>query len=368
MVINILSTHRFHLLDLARELSSQGNDVRYYSYVPTRRCAEFGIDPAICSNFLWLVWPFFLLEKIWLESYKEHLLRVRNHLIDWYVAHTMRRCEVCIGLGYVYQQSLVEAKHKWKALTILEWGSLHIVEQLRGFGRLNDYPRWKLRWEENGYNVSDYISVASLLSADTFLQHGIPSSRLYVNPYGVDLSQFHPTVRRGNYDLLYVGGWRKEKGCDLLTALCQQYKYRLLHVGAIVNLPFPDDPGMKHIDSVDQNQLSDYYQQARVFVFPSRADGFGMVLIQAVACGLPIVCSQNTGIRDLRKAITSQQWMIEMEDLSVESLHQGIEAALALSSTQTGLRDYAGQDIHNLTWQAYGQRYNQWLQSVLPSK
>ena len=36
MKINIASTHRFHLLDLARELERQGHDVKFYSYVPTK--------------------------------------------------------------------------------------------------------------------------------------------------------------------------------------------------------------------------------------------------------------------------------------------------------------------------------------------
>lgn len=44
MKINIASTHRFHLLDLARELERQGHDVKFYSYVPTQRCTQFGLN------------------------------------------------------------------------------------------------------------------------------------------------------------------------------------------------------------------------------------------------------------------------------------------------------------------------------------
>lgn len=44
MKINIASTHRFHLLDLARELEKQGHDVKFYSYVPQKRCIQFGLN------------------------------------------------------------------------------------------------------------------------------------------------------------------------------------------------------------------------------------------------------------------------------------------------------------------------------------
>lgn len=43
MKINIASTHRFHLLDLARELEKQGHDVKFYSYVPQKDVSNLGL-------------------------------------------------------------------------------------------------------------------------------------------------------------------------------------------------------------------------------------------------------------------------------------------------------------------------------------
>ena len=43
MKITIAASHRFHLLDLARELASLGHEVRFYSYVPTKRAMKFGL-------------------------------------------------------------------------------------------------------------------------------------------------------------------------------------------------------------------------------------------------------------------------------------------------------------------------------------
>ena len=110
--VNIAASHRFHLLDLARELDKQGFDVRFYSYVPTKRCAEFGINPHFCCSLLWLVWPFFILCKIMPNHYSSEIIRFRNYLMDWYLSRAMRKCDVFIGLGSVYLCSFKVAKKK----------------------------------------------------------------------------------------------------------------------------------------------------------------------------------------------------------------------------------------------------------------
>lgn len=355
MKINVLSTHRFHLLDLARELSSQGHDVLFYSYVPKNRCAEFGIDKERCKSLLWLVWPFFVLERFLPHRFHERVVWYRNALMDWFLSVTMRHCDVCIGIGTVYVRAFEQAKTQG-AVTILEWGSKHIVEQQKMFGTLESYPKRVLARELLQYQLCDYISIPTTHVRDSFVRQGVPVSKLWVNPYGVDLTQFYPKDVAKEYDLIYVGGWRYEKGCDLLIDLCKQYGYSLLHVGSLVNMDFPQLPNVHHHDSVHQNLLVDYYAKARVFVLPSRSEGLAMVQAQALACGLPVVCSKETGGRDL------QQYgcpIIEIERLTIESLHDSVTQAL--HGTQDKVENNA---IEYLKWKSYGTRYSDNLRII----
>jgi len=363
VLINILASHRFHLLDLARELSRLGHDVRFYSYVPAKRCAEFGLEKDICVSFLWLVWPFFALLKLVPKNWQEKLIWYRNLLIDWYVAKTMRQCDICIGIGTVYIKAF-EAAKKNGATTILEWGSKHIIEQRKQFGNIEDYSSNFLARELNQYEICDYISIPSNHAKDSFLKQEVPSKKVIVNPYGVDLFQFHPTSCSKEFDLIYVGGWRYEKGCDLLIQLCQKYGYKLLHVGSLVNLEFPELSNMKHHEPVDQKDLVDYYAKARVFVLPSRSEGLALVQAQAIVCGLPVVCSKETGGSDLRDLLHDKKWIIEMEDLSVEALLDSVDKAMDLAYKQTGIRNYAGENLNKLSWNAYGTRYKENLSRI----
>lgn len=362
MRINIASTHRFHLLDLSRELSKQGHDVAFYSFVPKKRCVSFGLSGKCCHSFTWLIIPFLLLSKLFPNS--RRINKYWNLVMDYYMAMTMRPCDVYIALGSVYVKSLETAKKKYGAKVIVEWGSKHIVEQLKMFGKYESYPKYFLNRELTQYEKADYISISTDHVKESFVKHGVDEGKLFVNPYGVALSQFYPTTLSGDYDIIYVGGWRFEKGSNYLVEVCQKYGYRLLHVGSIVNLKFPEGDHFTHINAVDQKELVKYYAKAKVFAIPSLSEGLAMVQAQAIACGLPVVCSKNTGGRDLKDYVDNPEYIIEMKDYSIESLHNCIEQAISLASKQKGQRNYAGNISGNLSWEAYGKRYSKFLDSI----
>ena len=69
-------------------------------------------------------------------------------------------------------------------------------------------------------------------------------------------------------------------------------------LGAILVFP-TDDPRFVHIDPVPQTELARFYAEADAFVLASREDGFGVVLAQALASGLPVICTDRTGGADL---------------------------------------------------------------------
>jgi glycosyltransferase involved in cell wall biosynthesis len=361
MVINIAASHRFHLLDLARELESLGHDVRFYSYVPTKRAMSFGLKNECSYSFLGLVLPLLLLIK--LSKRSEWSVKLINWTMDFYVSNFMKSCDVFIGLGTVYKDSFVSAKKKFNATTILEWGSKHIEEQQR---ILSEIPGFKVqdsyftKRSLEGYANSDFIAIASDHVKKSFIDKGICEKKLLQNPYGVDLSMFSATKLDGqnNYDVIMVGGWSYRKGCDLLIEFFKTSNLTFVHVGPIIDLEFPKMSNMTHFGFVDQSELIHFYKKAKVFVLPSREEGLAMVQSQAVICGLPIVCSKDSGGRDLRSFLIDKKWIIEMNSFSVIELSYSINKALDLAQTQTDLRNYSDNVINSLTWKAYGKRYD----------
>lgn len=104
---------------------------------------------------------------------------------------------------------------------------------------------------------------------------------------------------------------------------------------------------------------------------PSRQDGFGLVLFQAMICGLPLVYSHYTGGPDLKKLVNDHEFLFEMPEYTVESLSETLLKALKKAEQQPRncVRSYLTEDaVSNISWQAYGQRYNEFLLKVTTNK
>lgn len=363
MKINIAASHRFHLLDLARELVHQGYDVRFYSYVPNKRCQKFGLGKEYCYSLLWLAMPFIALHKIFPKV--DYLIRFRNSIMDFYLSHFMRKCDIFIALGTVYKQSFVAAK-KHGSITIMEWGSKHIDEQQKILAKIHAHlnKEYYNKRSRDAYELVDYISVASQHVVDSFLLHDYPIEKLFKNPYGVDLSMFssRPDVNK-EYDFIMVGGWSYRKGCDLIVEAIRKTRYTLLHVGSLVDVPFPEEERFTHIDSVAQSKLIEFYAQAKVFVLPSREEGLAMVQVQAIACNLPLIGSKNSGAKDLKEMVKYPEYVTVLNEYTVDALIKAMDEAMA-SYSSFGDKIYAGTAIENLTWEAYGRRYAEFLDRI----
>ncbi|HEY7862758.1 MAG TPA: glycosyltransferase family 4 protein, partial [Thermoanaerobaculia bacterium] len=59
------------------------------------------------------------------------------------------------------------------------------------------------------------------------------------------------------------------------------------------------DRRVAHLPAVPYEEMPDYYRAADVFFFPTRREGFGIVVAEAMACGLPVVTTRARGVREV---------------------------------------------------------------------
>jgi phosphatidylinositol alpha 1,6-mannosyltransferase len=130
----------------------------------------------------------------------------------------------------------------------------------------------------------------------------------YFLPHGVDTDFYYPTRRHPRIDSFcigYVGRLTPEKSVRLFAELEQrlldagQRNFRLVLIGEgserewlRKNLQSAELPGILRGDV-----LAEAFANMDVFVFPSRTDTFGLVLLEAMASGVPVVVSPETGAR-----------------------------------------------------------------------
>jgi len=373
MRINIASSGRFHVCDLAKELIENGHEVRFYSYVPSKRLMKFGLPKESSYSLFFLMLPVLFLVKLtrraeWVTKLEWFIL---DHLVAWY----MKPCDIFIAMSSIYIYSFKYVKKKYNCITILERGSNHTLEIKEIFEKSPNNVKMKnnfalnssyvVKRELESYKMVDYIALASNHVKTDFIRRGVPENKLFVNPYGVNLSMFNSTRLEDNeiFDILMVGNWCWRKGCDILIEACKSLNLKVLHVGSITDVNFPKSQNFIDIGTIDQSELVKYYKKAKVFVLPSREDGFGMVLTQAAVCGLPIVCSKNTGGAMIKALLTNDKWISIMDETNKESLIKSIKQALLMANEQKGVRDYASNIIGQLSWQSYGNRYDEFLKN-----
>lgn len=367
--VNILSPGRFHVCDLARELDKNGFDVKFYSFVPTKRAIKFGLPKHCSASLFYLMIPFLIIQKKLFKK-KRWANILSTKVQDFLTGILMRKCDILIAMSGSFVYAVKRGKQQG-SIIILERGSKHILEQRRVLESIPNLkgtkpvPNINVQRELKGYELADYIAIASQHVMDSFKPHNYPQEKLFKNPYGVDLSMFSPLPHiEKKYDFIMVGGWGYRKGCDLIIEAIRKTNYTFLHVGGIVDLDFPQEERFAHVDAVDQSQLINYYNQAKISILPSREEGLAMVQAQAVACNLPLIGSKDSGAEDLKQMVEDPKYITIINDYTPEALIQAMNEAM---TNYPSLKDkiYAGTAIENLTWEAYGKRYADFLHSII---
>ena len=371
LCVGIATSGRFHLLDLARELDALGMDVRFYSYVSRERGDRFGL-PARCHvALLPFLFPLVAMGRLFPRLLPRASERLMCWALDTLVILRMRRCNVFICMSGIYLQAPRFAKWRYGAKVLLHRGSQHILAQDQILSRLPQARRptqFMIRRELSGYELADLIVIPSDHVAQSFVAWPDLACKLFQSGYGVDLSQFPLRIGPLPADLtiLYVGHWSYRKGVDVLFRAIQPLdSVHLIHVGTLSDVPFPDDPRFVHHEPVPQWKLKDFYQSAHVFALPSREDGFGLVLSQALASGLRIVCTNRTGGPDLVGLHSVARLIRIVPPEDVDALRRALTEALDDATGKTGVPPITEAERQVLSWKAHAQQHLQIIRDML---
>lgn len=173
---------------------------------------------------------------------------------------------------------------------------------------------------------ANLLTTVSEYSKGSIHRHlGIPGNSIHVIPHGVQPGYFAPCDKSVAADgifrkygvqnfILCVSRLEPRKNQDLLLRAytdlqLQQQGYALVFIGhRSLAVPAFDEllqqapPEIRQsvhwLDKVPDEDLASFYRAAAVFVYPSKAEGFGMPALEAAACRTPVLCSSATALAD----------------------------------------------------------------------
>lgn len=249
-------------------------------------------------------------------------------------------------------------------VTVHDFTPLHMPALLHG-QPLNHW--WYTRQRVWARRAARLICVSRATCEEAVRVLGVPSARCAVVYEGVDRALFHPEPgpRSEPPTILFVGGDYPNKNRGAVVAafarLCRvnALPHHLVLVGpdartdAALAEEFPglDLSRVQRLPSVEDAALAQLYRQADLFVFPSRDEGFGLPVLEAMASGTPVITST---VSSLPEVAGEAALLVDPDD--VDGLAAAMERVLCDRSLWETLQQKGLRRAAQFTWQAAAER------------
>ena len=222
-------------------------------------------------------------------------------------------------------------------------------------------------------NVGLFITPSKYQLQQAMVQGVIGQKKAAVVPLGVDHSEFCPTAEEEPF-ALYVGRIHPHKSVELAMMSMKNMNsdYSLLVAGDV------DEGNVQYVERLvslaEKLKISDRFelilhpserrivrlmQSCSVFLFPSTIDTFGLVVLEAMACGKPVVACRRGGVPEV---VGDAGFLLEP---TVEEWHKTIARLMSDSSLRQKMGKKALERSHMFSWRSTAQRLVSSLATVV---
>jgi len=308
-------------------------------------------------------------------------MKLRNLIFSKSIARRLERMESGIYVGFAGSSLYSLRRAETLGLTtVVERSSSHIRTQLsilseeyRRHG-MDDAPvvsaakKDHLWPEETEYAEADYIVTPSEFSYQSFVEQGFSEERVMHIPFGVDTEQFSPQRSTGPFRVLYAGDVSYRKGIPYLLEAWEQLSLDNAELIVAGNIDediqdfiedYRSNDSIRFLGWVDD--IHEWYKKSSVFALPSLEEGSAYVTYEAMAAGLPLIATFNSG------------WVGEDREQGIEvPIRDADEIAAAIKSLYEDetRRRAMGESARRLmeteyTWEDYGRRVHERYQEMI---
>jgi glycosyltransferase involved in cell wall biosynthesis len=291
---------------------------RYFSNINEDKIKHFPVL-GILMNF---IKPEYLSVKFPYKWYDKWVAKLLNN-IDF---------DMLIGYENATLYSFKSAKLRGKT-TILDLAGVHHNYQNpvltdAGVYKNQDELLYISKKKNEALAFTDYIITLSSFAEKTVIDSGFPADRIYKTYLGINQTVFTPkqhynleqneqNTEGGNFplsttenkkkclELYFVGTLSYRKGLPFMMQLLnvlieRKLNVRLTLIGPVDDFPIPElnAPYFRYFPFLNHAELVKMHHDLDLFIFPSNIDSWAQVVIEAMACGSPVLVSENTGAKD----------------------------------------------------------------------
>lgn len=300
---------------------------------------------------VWLRYPIRAFEKI---SGKTFSRRTMEKLFDFFAQYRLGHTDIVLCHGGYFLPKTARTAHAKGSVTIDIAVSAHLSEnavlEKKELSHLG-FPAYEGVYMqlERAYHASerfDYLIALSEYARHTYIDAGYPEERVFVAYPDIDTRRFAPNERAEKKDVpfrvLYLAHTQPLKGLHYLLDAWESldlHGAELVIVGGFSEMP--EELKQHYMDRIQSgthitwtpgtHTPERFYQDATVLVFPSLTEGFSRVMLEAMACGIPVITTENargivedgkTGyvvpIRDAQAIKEKIQYLYDHRELAAE--------------------------------------------------
>lgn len=340
--------------------------IRYYKVPIVTR-------PSILGGITFLVFSTIILAVL-------SLLRKRDfdiiHSTDYVFSADVITSHFCEREGLRLEKAnIIEIPHKslsqkLKALDHRTYRRLQTFVEGLAFGRNSSKAR---------------IVVSPSMKREFVRHYGDAAKNIIVIPNGVDLQKFNPANRilcrdsvrqrhgisSGDFTLMFAGSYWERKGLRYIIealSLVPRPDVKLLIVGSGDEKYYGQLAEIKRVREritfvPHSSNLWEYYAASDVFVFPTIYEPFGLVIIEAMASGLPVITSRSAGIADFMADGVDGLLLSDPSDIN--DLAAKIELLFSNAELRKTMGERARKTAEKLSWDRVTQKTLEVYNTVL---
>jgi alpha-maltose-1-phosphate synthase len=316
------------------------------------------------------------------STYKEEVFFKRNRNFQNKIGDKyLKECDVIIGFD-TSSWILAEKAKRFNKKIIIDHTTAEPTGKAEIIKAVADaYPEWKfdlqprfdsyLETDIKEHNLADRIVVASTYSKETLVRKNISPEKILINPYGVNTDIFSPAQKLPSFNkvkFLFVGSVTALKGIPLLLKAWEGVnadKAELLIAGPVseeVRAIIGNRKGIQLLGSFSKEELPAVYRKGHVFIFPSFTEGFGQVILEALACGLPVITTANTAGKDLVENGIEGVVIPAGDDYALlNSINYFMKNQIDIKNMSLAARAKATK----YTWSSYGDRWEKIINDLI---